>query len=348
MSVRRIHPIRTPNCYHGYLLGLTVLLLGFFTGVDADSVGGRVFILGDSYSDTGNRETIRQANNEPEFDSHQFYYKHRSSNGPNWIDHLYGEESVSAALMEKPRQQATTNSHVFNYAVAGAASGDYALFPSAKHIILPVDFTPWGVMRQRSELASHWSDIGEDDQLVVYVGFNDIALAVESQSIPTWPKYFLNWFTPVALEPIDAMVAHTVDNIMDTVRWARDAGFGRVVIIGLAEGGTAPMHQSNPSAYGDAVRQFNSLLASRIQAIRSKGANEIVFVDIAAQLTSHLSLLSGSNRGSIPVACLVQGKACRNPEQHFFWDASHPTTRGHKVIAEILRQPLQVHSINRP
>lgn len=47
-----------------------------------------------------------------------------------------------------------------------------------------------------------------------------------------------------------------------------------------------------------------------------------------------------------PLAQSVKRSVCDDPENYFFWDAIHPTTKAHGLIAEVADQAIKEAGLN--
>ncbi len=306
---------------------LTILVLGIpgLSSADEDSDFSRIFIFGDSLSDTGNVYILGgQMTSQPPYeviptfpyDFQGFQY----SNGKTWAQrfakHLELKRSGKAALRRPGR--------FTNYAFGGATAR-YA-----------------GNMRSGPEqLLVYMNDFpgggGGGALYVIQFGGNDIRAALESPA----PSAILGMAIASEINMIlqlyqqgarQFLVANVPDLSLSPAIKLQDA------II------TAPPSPIPPGAIiqatSDLVIGYNFGLEFALTEL------EQMFGDISIKRLDFYSILNdiSTNPGNYRItntdsACVsfgvIQNPICDKPNKYLFWDGIHPTKKVHRIVGAI-------------
>ncbi|MGK7943556.1 MAG: SGNH/GDSL hydrolase family protein, partial [Microcystaceae cyanobacterium] len=89
------------------------------------------------------------------------------------------------------------------------------------------------------------------------------------------------------------------------------------------------------------TQQHNALLASTINTLSSSYSDaDIRLLDFNQEFNTILSNPSLFGFTNVTKGCL--SVSCSNPNEYFFWDESHPTTRGHSLMSDLAARTLGV------
>lgn len=314
MSNSKCKPVR--------LLGVFVIALA--TGsVHAGDVRD-VVVFGDSLSDPGNHfiafgESAGRPF-EPVPSAPYGVGGHHFSNGSTWIEQLVAGSgaapSAGPAFGHSPRAS--------NYAVgrarARANAADFALYDLATQVGL--------------FLADHGGAAPSDDLYVLWIGGNDVrdALAtiatgggsVESQL--------------AGQQILGSAVQAIVDNII-----ALYASGGRTfLVVNVPNPANTPVVRALPPIVQSIATQlsggFNAAMAQVLGALPQilPGAH-FVSLDADAVLTHIIADPAAAGLEDVSTPCLTFGVTpnaiCSSPSSYLFWDGTHPTSAGHRVLA---------------
>ena len=225
------------------------------------------------------------------------YYKGRFSNGPLWIEYL----AAALGMQVMPGD---------NYAVAGATTGH----ANSNDGLLGLDFP--GLQDEIQKFLGPLAAGGVDpDALyVVWAGANDFFV------------FFTSGGSPANL------ISAGVNNTIQAIQALRSAGARHVLVVNVPDLGLAPfgLSSGNSGLITQLCAAYNEALESALQSLADAGAPTI-HVDAFATLQGMVSY--PAQFGFTNVSQPFLGTS-GDPAQFLFWDAVHPTTRGHEVLAE--------------
>ncbi len=122
-----------------------------------------------------------------------------------------------------------------------------------------------------------------------------------------------------------------------------DAGARQIVVVSLADMGTTPAFNSNGSS-GEWVSaltvSYNQALEAALLGLETDGVPTIR-VDGFGWFRNIAALPEEFGFANVTDGFLPDGlSAGDDPAQYLFWDYIHPTTRAHRVMADIARNGL--------
>ncbi|MBD2256127.1 SGNH/GDSL hydrolase family protein [Pseudanabaena sp. FACHB-2040] len=282
---------------------------------------GRLFVFGDSLSDTGNTAAVTGGIVPPPilpgidlstgfFGALPAYTQQRFADELIWLDFL------------APQLGATSGQ---NFAFAGATTG----FLNTTSPALP------GLQQQIGQYLSLKIPAATDDLFVLWAGNNDY-LEVAGQTDPTVP----------------------VSNLESAIRTLAGVGAENFLVVNLPDLGQTPLvknRQNAPQVTG-LVEQHNALLASTLASLDqdpSFDGVDLISLDVFSLIES--ALVSPGQFGFTNVSdpCLTTSPLffppdtknppitrCANPDEYLFWDSLHPTSKAHQIVASAALQAL--------
>ncbi len=125
------------------------------------------------------------------------------------------------------------------------------------------------------------------------------------------------------------------DNIYNNILSLAAAGGKDFVWINLPPLGATPYAKANndQAALTNATNEFNSEYYTDVQALKALGIN-IISVDVDNLFTALAA--NPTNYGLTNISDSAQGLTGVNPDDYLFWDARHPTTAGHELVANLV------------
>jgi thermolabile hemolysin len=229
------------------------------------------------------------------------YASGRFSNGPLWIEYL--AEDLGMTLLSEN-----------NYAVGGATTGS----GNSNDGFLGLEYP--GLQDQWSAFLADLPPGGADPEAlyVVWAGANDFFVALQTGSSPT--------------VLIGGGVANTARAIQ--VLWA--AGARHILVPNVPDLGLVPFGRA--SGMSAAITQlsaaYNQALEGALQALADSGIPTIR-VDAFEALRAMVNSPAEFGFTNVTEAFLVTGGDAAG---FLFWDAVHPTTRGHEILADAARE----------
>jgi phospholipase/lecithinase/hemolysin len=269
----------------------------------------KMYVFGDSLSDSGNIY-----NSSPQ-QFPVFYSNGRFSNGPNWVDYLaqdlglsfttfITEESTVLPFSEIPSQSV-------NFAFGGATTGlDNTISPIAPGLSQQVQ-AYIGSLLATNQTAD------PNALYILWAGANDY-LATDSQ-----------WFTP-ATNP-----DQTINNISLALNSLLQVGAKEIAVANLPSLGNLPLSTMFGTEYQTGLNNLtqlhNSQLQQTINSLSPSYNARILSLDFASLFADVVNSPGNYDFTNVTQGCVVV--QCENPDQFFFWDFTHPTTKVHKFLA---------------
>jgi phospholipase/lecithinase/hemolysin len=287
----------------------------------------KFYVFGDSLSDTGNVFTATGGAIAPTKAIPQDppYSQGRFSNDKVWVDYL-GDQ---LGLKPTPYLAATTTipNQGINYAFGGANSGQgNAVIPNPA---LPGILQQVGLLTQPVLQANQKLD--PNALYSVWGGAND----------------YLFGQTPDT--------AQTVQNLSDAVGLLATAGAKNILVFNLPDLGKTPLavaagQSSNLTAL---TNDHNSKLAEELSEFTGNPDLNLVSVDVFTpfnQIQKNPGQF-GFKNGTDP--CVIGDlqtviSVCSQPNDYVFFDAVHPTTGIHKLVADTALAAIEAKSVPEP
>lgn len=223
------------------------------------------------------------------------YFEGRFSNGPTWPEYAYDARE--------------------NYAYGGATSGFYNVLETTFGDLV----ANTGVLGQVDEyIAAHPTpDDVENTLFYIAIGGNDLLSLSD-------------------MDEDDALrvVKTVVDNILLAAFRLEATGVKHFALVGLPDISLIPAAKPLTPAQ----RALSSRLSSRFnqelkRAARSHGMEYIDMNAFTQETLAHAAELGFLNTTDACVDAVAE-TMCDNPEEYFFWDDIHPTTRVHEMFAD--------------
>ncbi len=254
-----------------------------------------LYLLGDSLSDQGRLFEITGGL----VPASPPNFEGRESNGPVWIEQLAPWLGIEL-LAEN------------NYAVSGATTGDANFGESILGIDLP------GVADQLNDFVADLDGGPTDpDALhVVWVGANDLFLI------------------PPDAGPLDveAAITQAITNLANTVGTLKAVGAEHIMVLGVPDLGLTPFATFNDlgAPLSALTEAFNGALEWTLNQLPF----DVMLVDMLAMSRQVAADPTAFGFTEVVLPCFDGINICANPDDYLYWDIVHPTTAGHRLIAD--------------
>ncbi|MBD1898938.1 SGNH/GDSL hydrolase family protein [Trichocoleus sp. DQ-A3] len=272
----------------------------------------RIFVFGDSLSDTGNVSNLT-GGFSPQSPP---YYQGRFSNGPIWVDALANKLGLAPALVTELAGGANSSNGI-NFAFGGATSGTKNVAGPLPGLQTEIDFF-------KSGLAATKQSADSEALYIVWAGGND----------------YLGGGVTDPTEP--------VKNISAAVTSLFNLGARNFLVANLPDLGKAPVGLSGGIAMSNGLNQLtefhNSGLSYSLGELsKSLDGIKLKSLDINSLFNNVIANKEKFGFTNVTDSCLtnyapplvLDYKVCDDPDSFLFWDAIHPTAAGHKLVADL-------------
>jgi phospholipase/lecithinase/hemolysin len=285
----------------------------------------QLFVFGDSLTDTGNSWDLTGNTFPPA----PIYYQGRASNGPVSSEYLWNFFNPGTP------GPAPSSSGGTNYAINGASTGR-------------VNFNSF---RGMGPPYSSFQDQGAATQLQSFLNDNPTPTFNPNTSLfMVWlfPNDVLAWSVtgqgndagtvqggPPKNVDASGLITTAITNITTMVAALAQKGATHFLVPNAPDLGQTPLFRPNQNL-SNLTAAFNSNLDLALQQLQANLGVDITRFqtdDLFADVIQNPSPYGFTN---VTEACLDQTNfsVCTNPDQYLFWDAFHPTTAGHRLIAQ--------------
>ena len=294
----------------------------------------KVYVLGDSLSDTGNVLT---------FTGGQFptspYALGRFSNGDVWIDYLTGQLNLTV----DPFATNMAPNDGTNFAVGGATSGNDNV--GVVPLGLEQQFDAFDLLLAMDNQGSQV--VLNDDLFFLWIGSNDYYSFIQDDAAT--PNTIEANF-PSSKEEINNTVVEVVDNnIAEAIQNIIDFGGENIVVFNLPDLQKAPLGRDLEGEDRQTLRKLtnkhNKRLLSLVEETEALNPNvNIVHID-TNQLFDEILEDPGAfgftdvttNYSGIDLyAETSQAPAEGNPNEYLFWDSVHISTSAQSLVADLV------------
>ncbi|MEM9503950.1 MAG: SGNH/GDSL hydrolase family protein [Cyanobacteria bacterium P01_E01_bin.43] len=284
----------------------------------------QLYVFGDSLVDAGN--LFRASSTLSPLGIPQSPpYAQRLSNGPVWVEYLADsfelEPALFADLLLNPF--ATDVSEGIHFGVAGASTGtDNTVVPD-----FPLDTGALAQVTAFSSLVNFSGVPPAEDALFVYLaGGNDFA---GSEAMPA-----------------ETDITVPLQNTSAALQALVGSGAKNILVSSLPDLSLTPRFLGTPEAptLSSRVTDYNTALSALVEdfVLATPDVNFIDF-DLNGELLNAIANPDKFDFANVTDACLTDYSfpidldgftVCDTPDQFLFWDDFHPTTQGHKFVAQ--------------
>ncbi|MFN4297137.1 MAG: autotransporter domain-containing protein [Brevundimonas sp.] len=262
----------------------------------------RLVVFGDSLSDNGNLFAFTGGTQPPA----PIYWQGRFSNGRVFTE-LLGFDATGFG----------TTAGSVNYAFGGART-DAAMSPPGMQVQLQAYLAGGGTF-------------ASGDLVSILGGANNIFQAAGAISADP------------SLDPLSFMTGAATGAAQDVaglVNAVAGAGAGTVLVTNLPRLSLTPAFSTPPaSTLGDiGSNTFNAALAQGLRTVAAANPNaNIIQVDLftATEFFAANPGLFGISNATDPCFDETAMTLCANPEEYFYFDGVHPTSSGHRALANL-------------
>jgi outer membrane lipase/esterase len=262
-------------------------------------------VFGDSISDSGNNAIVFGSTRTPvppgsptDIVPGAPYASDRYTNGPVWVEYLAGNLGLSA----RPALAGGTN-----FASGGARSGPLG------------SIFPFSLRDQVHTFATLSGNMAPKDGLYILQGGGNDARDIASG----------------AVNPATGIAAFA-GNMTAMVAELQAAGARSIIVANVPDIGKTPeMLAGGPALAAQAsalASQMNSSLAMALDA--APGPAKVEVFDVFGLMNQVLASPADFGFTDTTAICVLSAACLADPSKYLFWDSIHPTTAGHRLLAE--------------
>jgi len=293
-----------------------------------------LFVFGDSLSDSGNAGLLTGG-----FFTPAPYVGNRASNGPVAVEYLWQIFNPGNNSFKPSLSQAGTN-----YAIIGATTGKKNNLEVGDVPGPPLNklFTNRGNASQLNQFTTaNPSFVPETSLFLLWLFPNDVF-------------YCLNTYnginntcnsagTSAGADPTTTNLLDVpglaVSNLITSINTLADAGARNFLVVNSPDLGSTPafLNTGNQTLMTLLSNGFNTALETQLNTLASaKPQLDIELFQLDDALNSLIANPGGSGFTNVTQPCLTNLGVCSDPSTYLFWDALHPTTRTHQILAQQL------------
>jgi phospholipase/lecithinase/hemolysin len=298
--------------------------VGLVSGATAQKIDEIAF-FGDSLTDSGNNFLLTGQSTTIPFPLTPAAYSyniggHQYSNGMVWPQYLAKDLGLPHSGLPRFQPPFTTNT---NYAVGEARSRPNAPASSISDLTQQVEIF----------ISDSNGTVPPNTLVAIWIGANDLEDALDA--LKTDPS---GGTSEVILQQATASVLENLQNLYQ--RGARMFLIANIPdlsktpyvrFLGLTDPTISAIASQMTNEFNTALESVASgfSVSPGLQYFRLFDANALL--DLVISSPGKFHLLDAVDRCTVP---LVKSNAiCSMPDSYLFWDATHPTTAGHQVIA---------------
>jgi phospholipase/lecithinase/hemolysin len=286
------------------------------------------YVFGDSLSDTGNvfNATGGLVNPETAIPPNPPYAPGRFSNGDIWVDFVGNEIGLTPTTFIPP--QTNIPSDDVNFAVGGSSSGAGNTFPEAEG--LPGVLGQVGLFTQNLQQNNQQAD--PNALYTVWGGAND---------------YLFGGVT----DP-----SQTVGNLSNAIASLTQVGAKNIAVFNLADLGQTPFAIANGISpeLTQLTVAHNSALEEALDNFDGNSGVNIIPIDINSLFNRVVANPGEFGFTQNPASPCVVGdreninSVCDNPDEFIFFDAVHPTSKTHRLVADVTLSAIKHETVPEP
>jgi phospholipase/lecithinase/hemolysin len=288
----------------------------------------RIYTFGDSLSDPGNvfsASALVAGTGLPP----PPYFEGRFTNGYLWVDYL--AERLGLQLL--PIAQLQDQRSAISFAYGGATSGSENVINTA----LP------GLLQEIEQFQQFITSrgISPESLYTLWIGANDYLPQNSTERLPA---------APLGDESIlQNKSAQSINNIITAIRALYRLGARRFMVANLPALGTTPLAQTlgreTALLLNQATQQHNLTLDQQLEGLEQALPDlHLIRLDVEQLFEQAVEGQFAFTNVKSPCFNRTTQQVCANPDQYLFWDALHPTTAAHRIVADLAAEKLQAES----
>ena len=136
-----------------------------------------------------------------------------------------------------------------------------------------------------------------------------------------------------------------IDNLSKSIQSLSMAGAKKIMVANLPDLGKLPTtrNTSNSTALSSLASAHNLGLAKSLEVLKDKLGYDTQIIELDVNSLYREAITEPAKFGftNVTNACLNNVAPCDHPDKFLFWDGIHPTTVGHRILAEAALKALK-------
>lgn len=210
-------------------------------------------------------------------------------------------EYLASGLKLTPKQST-------NFAFGGATTGSSSM-----------NGIP-GLLAQVDNFTSSHPDINPNALYVLWAGANDYLYGTSNSTMP-------------------------IENLSKAIQLLSTRGAKKILVANIPDLGKLPStrYTANSNKLTESAIAHNQSLVKSFEVLNDKLGHDTQIIQLDANSLYREAITDPAKFGftNVTNACLNNVAVCDNPDKFLFWDGIHPTTAGHRILAEAALKALK-------
>ncbi|MBW4446850.1 MAG: SGNH/GDSL hydrolase family protein [Spirirestis rafaelensis WJT71-NPBG6] len=178
-----------------------------------------------------------------------------------------------------------------------------------------------GLLAQVDNFTKAHPDINPNALYVLWAGANDYLYGTSNSTMP-------------------------IENLSKAIQLLSTRGAKKILVANIPDLGKLPStrYTANSNSLSQSAIAHNQSLAKSFEVLNDKLGHDTQIIELDVNSLYREAITEPAKFGftNVTNACLNNNVAvCDNPDKFLFWDAIHPTTAGHRILAEAALKALK-------
>ncbi|MBW4607678.1 MAG: SGNH/GDSL hydrolase family protein [Hassallia sp. WJT32-NPBG1] len=177
-----------------------------------------------------------------------------------------------------------------------------------------------GLLAQVDNFTKAHPDINPNALYVLWAGANDYLYGTSNSTMP-------------------------IENLSKAIQLLSTRGAKKILVANIPDLGKLPStrYTANSNSLSQSAIAHNQSLAKSFEVLNDKLGHDTQIIELDVNSLYREAITEPAKFGftNVTNACLNNVAVCDNPDKFLFWDAIHPTTAGHRILAEAALKALK-------
>jgi phospholipase/lecithinase/hemolysin len=177
-----------------------------------------------------------------------------------------------------------------------------------------------GLLAQVDSFTKAHPDINPNALYVLWAGANDYLYGTSNSTMP-------------------------IENLSKAIQLLSTRGAKKILVANIPDLGKLPStrYTANSNSLSQSAIAHNQSLAKSFEVLNDKLGHDTQIIELDVNSLYREAITEPAKFGftNVTNACLNNVAVCDNPDKFLFWDGIHPTTAGHRILAEAALKALK-------